>query len=224
MPYFKKNDVNILFIHIPKTGGSSCELYFSWKFGIPLNRESLFISTANYSNKDLIDVVSSLQHITYNQIVKNSKVFNIKFDNLKIITIVRNPYERIISDLFFFKIINANSSKMEVFDKLPGYLSSKNYDNHNIPQYIFITDHNKNLVPNIHILKTEKLKTGMNDLGYTDFDRHDHANKDKNKKNYYQYLNNESIHLINTFYHLDFLLFKYDKIVVSPVPVPAVCS
>ena len=29
MPYFKNNDVNVLFIHIPKTGGSSMELYFS---------------------------------------------------------------------------------------------------------------------------------------------------------------------------------------------------
>ena len=42
MPYFKDNNINILFIHIPKTGGSSLEVYFSKKFNIPLNNKSLF--------------------------------------------------------------------------------------------------------------------------------------------------------------------------------------
>ena len=143
MPYFKNNDVNILFIHIPKTGGTSCEKYFSSKFNIPLNHNSLY-TTKNYSNKDLTpDINSSLQHITYNQIVKNSKVFNIKFTNIKIITVVRNPYERVISDLFFHKIIDINSLKNEVFNKLTKYLLSDDYDNHNKPQYIFITDDKK---------------------------------------------------------------------------------
>lgn len=39
MPYFNNNDINILFIHIPKTGGTSLENYFSSKFNIPLNNK-----------------------------------------------------------------------------------------------------------------------------------------------------------------------------------------
>ena len=35
--------------------------------------------------------------------VKYSKIFNIDFDNIKIISIVRNPYERLVSDLFYHK-------------------------------------------------------------------------------------------------------------------------
>ena len=37
MPYFHNKDVNLLFIHIPKTGGSSLETYFSKKFNMHLN-------------------------------------------------------------------------------------------------------------------------------------------------------------------------------------------
>ena len=39
MPYFKNDNVNILFIHIPKTGGSSVETYLSNHFNILLNNK-----------------------------------------------------------------------------------------------------------------------------------------------------------------------------------------
>lgn len=212
MPYFKNDNVNVLFIHIPKTGGSSIENYFSYKFNIPLNNNSLFDAVDNeLQMKENMIINSSLQHITYNQIVKYSKVFNINFNNIKIITIVRNPYERIISDLFYFLKINVNTSKEEVFDIIKEYLVSNKCDNHNIPQHNFITDDNKELIPNIHILKTENLTSDMISLGYTDFNRFDHSNPNKNV-NYYNYLNNKSIEIINDFYHFDFILFNYDKI------------
>ena len=212
MPYFKNDNVNVLFIHIPKTSGSSIENYFSYKFNIPLNNNSLFDAVDNeLQMKENMIINSSLQHITYNQIVKYSKVFNINFNNIKIITIVRNPYERIISDLFYFLKINVNTSKEEVFDIIKEYLVSNKCDNHNIPQHNFITDDNKELIPNIHILKTENLTSDMISLGYTDFNRFDHSNPNKNV-NYYNYLNNKSIEIINDFYHFDFILFNYDKI------------
>jgi hypothetical protein len=211
MPYFKNDNVNILFIHIPKTGGTSVENYFSSKFNIPLDKKSLFmfIDEETKLNENII-IDSSLQHITYNQIVKYNKVFNIDFNNIKIITIVRNPYERIISDLFFFLKINVETSKEETFDIINEYLVSDNYDNHNIPQHYFITDDNKKLIPNIHILKNENLTTGMKDLDYKDFENYDNTNP--NSVNYYNYLNNKSIEKINDFYHLDFILFNYDKV------------
>ena len=47
MPYFRNKEINLLFIHIPKTGGTSLEAYFSEKFNIPLDKHSLFCSTIN---------------------------------------------------------------------------------------------------------------------------------------------------------------------------------
>jgi hypothetical protein len=210
MPYFKNKDVNVLFIHIPKTGGTSVEFYFSSKFNIPLNNKSLFlfIEDKQLLNEN-IKINSSLQHITYNQIVEHSKIFNINFDNIKIITVVRNPYERIISDLFYNKLITIDTTKETIVNIINKYLESKEYDNHNIPQHKFIINDEGEIIQNIHILKTENLTNEMKNLGYSDFNMFENVNT--NKLNYYNYLNNESIEIINNFYHLDFILFNYDK-------------
>ena len=142
--------------------------------------------------------------------VKYNEVFNIDFNNIKIITVVRNPYERIISDLFFFKKIKVTSSKEEVFNIIKEYLLSKCYDNHNIPQHYFLKDDTEKQITNIHILRTENLTNDMKNLGYNNFNKV--CNKNPNKINYYDYLNKKSIKTINKFYDLDFILFNYDKI------------
>jgi hypothetical protein len=206
MPYFKNDIINILFIHIPKTGGTSLENYFSSKFNIPLNNKSLYLFMDEKEKKEKnIMINSSLQHITYSQMIKYNDIFHIDFKNLKIITIVRNPYERLISDFFFLKLMNVNTTKEEVFNILQKYLASNDYDNHNIPQYNFIVDIKSS--NNISILKTENLINGMHKLGYTDFDIFSNVNPDK--VDYYHYLNNDSIKLINKFYYYDFILFNY---------------
>lgn len=210
MPYFYNNNVNILLIHIPKTGGSSVEIYFSEKYNIPLNSKSLFNILPNKTMiNDKIITNSSPQHMTYQTIIKNKDLLNIKMDNLKIIAIVRNPYNRIISDLFFFKLIEVNSSKEDVFNAIQKYLSRTDLDNHNICQYLFISNLNKKIIPRIKILRTETLKEDMNKLGYTDFSKN--ANHNVNKVNYDNYLNNDSIRLINNYYDEDFKLLGYKK-------------
>jgi len=207
MPYFKNENINVLFIHIPKTGGSSVECYFSKKYNIPLNKNSLYM----YLKDHFKHFNSSLQHLTYNQIIKYSDFLNVDFNNLKIISIVRNPYERIISDLFYFKLIKVNSSKEETYESIKDYLVL-NRDNHTLPQHHFVTINNE-LVPNIILLKTETLMSDMVKIGYDDFNVKNHVNRYRlNHDNYYNYLNSDSIHLINDFYHEDFILFNYAKI------------
>jgi hypothetical protein len=211
MPYFYNNDINILFIHIPKTGGSSVEVYLSKKYNIKLNLKSLWdMKKINYNFKFDHDKISP-QHQIYNTLFKYRNEFNINFnDNLKIITIVRNPYDRIISDFFWSRLITINSTKEEVFKIMYKYVHNNPniYDNHNIPQYKFITDDDNNIINNIIILKTETLNNDMKNIGYNDFNLN--ILKNKLNINYNDYLNDNSINVINSFYEKDFKLFNYN--------------
>ena len=85
MPYFKNNKINLLFIHIPKTGGSSLEKYFNVKFNIPLNKKSLMSTEDIREFSDKPEINSSLQHLTYNTIIKYKDFFKIDIENIKII-------------------------------------------------------------------------------------------------------------------------------------------
>ena len=205
MPYFHKDNINLLFIHIPKTGGSSLEKYFSKKFEIPLNESSLFSIHKKFKG-------ISYQHQTYNSIMTHF-VPKMQGTNLTILTIVRNPYHRIVSDLFFFDYINKHSTPVQVFNAINYKYLNKigNHDNHKRPQYHFVIDQQTGkLIENITILKTETLTNDMHQLGYTDFNiktQSSHINK-----NYMSFLNKQSIQLINRAYYWDFIYFKYPLI------------
>jgi hypothetical protein len=207
MPYFKNENINLLFIHIPKTGGSSIEEYIKKKYNIPLDEKSLFTAVGKRLNG------VSYQHQTYNDIYDNREFFNINFENnMKIMTIVRNPYDRIISDLFFFKLINYYTEPEEVFLTIKDKFLMCKYDNHPLPQYKFVTDKNGNLIDNIIIIKNEHLNQAMKNLGYRDFGIHIQVNKLIKDRKSFDYLNCDSIKLINRYYHKDFEYFKYKKI------------
>ena len=83
-----------------------------------------------------------------------------------------------------------------------------NYDNHFIPQYLYITDTNESLIKNITIFRAETLNSDMISYGFTDFGNRDNVNRDK-ITNYDNYLNSNSIKAINQFYEKDFRLFGY---------------
>ena len=209
MPYFKNENVNILFIHIPKTGGTSVCDYFSKKFNIPLNNSSLHDFLILDTEENKIEINSSLQHMSYNTIMKYKDFFNVESEKLVIITTVRSPYYRVISDLFFLKKINTESSNHEVYIAIQEYIATL-WDNHGLPQYYFLLDENNSLVQNIKIMQTETLQYDMNEIGYVDFDIKTNCNE--NNINYDDYLNMDSINLINNYYEKDFELFGYTKI------------
>ena len=206
MPYFRKNGTNILFIHIPKTGGTSVEQYFINKLGIS-SSEDCWYSINKISGK------ISDQHKTLRSIIKN-KSSEINFKNLMILTVVRNPYYRTVSDLFFYGMIHVGSTQEEVCKVLVNYfrkyICGNTFDNHIIPQYLFLCDSSGKINKNIIILKTESLTNEMHNLGFNDFDIHKNAS---NAINHMNYLNSSSIQCINYVYKKDFQLFGYEMII-----------
>lgn len=204
MPYFKS--LNILFIHIPKTGGANIENYFFFISKTHPKIENLI----SYETKpiDLKINNHSLQHLTFKEILNLKNFFDVNLDNLKIFTVVRNPYDRIISDLLFLKLINENNTNNEVEIQIEKYFNNNSdYDNHKTLQFNFILDKDNNINKKIIVIKTESLNQEMKNLGFPDFAKY--CNNYKHTKNYYKYLNNESIKMINSYYKKDFEYFNY---------------
>lgn len=214
MPYFDINKCNkelknILFIHIPKTGGTSIELYLSDKYHIKLDEEHIL--TTMKSNNFFEGI--SLQHQTLLNIINNNNIFKIDFNEIDIITVIRNPYHRLLSDLFFLNMIKPDSDQDEIHKIVKNILNEnrtnkKKYDNHFTPQYLFISDEYNNLYPNIKILRTENLNNMMYELGYIDFNNF--HNKSSNKiEDIDKYFNRLTKNIINKYYERDFILFNY---------------
>ncbi len=202
MPYYK--DINTLFIHIPKTGGTTLEKYLQKK-----SSQTLFSGFKNnlMPNDKLKNI--SLQHQRFCDLWRYRDVIGINFNNIKLITIVRNPYDRIISDLFHYNFIKQDSTPDNVYNVIKKYLKMNNLDNHNIPQYKFICDSKDNVQVNLNkikIFRTETLTKDLHEYGFTDYKGQDTANT------YMNYLNKDSISLINNFYKIDFIVFNYTMI------------
>ena len=208
MPYFK--DFNLLFIHIPKTGGSNIENFF---FYYTKQKPKISNLISNNINLKLND--HSLQHSTYLEIIYFKDFFEVDFNNLNIITVVRNPYDRILSDLFYLKFIDKNNNVEEIEYILKIYLESNlMYDNHKLPQYKFLLNDNGVIEQKIIIMKSETLNKQMNDLGFPEFEDFCNLSNTKINKDYSKYLNKNSIKLINNYYKLDFIYFDYITISV----------
>lgn len=218
MPYFydPNNNINVLFIHIPKTGGSSIEDYLYKKYNIERDIKSLFSHS-----KELLKIddfkCGPMQHRTYDSIMKYEKLLNINKNNLKVFAVVRNPYYRAISDLFYLKLIEHNFKPSKVYNAFKIFINGniKKHGNHSFPQYLFVCDKNGNLHKNIHIMKTETLNDDMKKYGYEDFNIISNTNIQTNKINndslYEKYLNSDIIKEINKIYSKDFILFNYPK-------------
>lgn len=204
MPFFRNS--NVLLIHIPKCGGSSLENYFIDTYQKKWTIQTLFCRTANLTMNG-----HSLQHCIYSELYDFREYFELDFNTLTIITAVRNPYHRVISDMFFFGILDVNDTPEVVEKKMKEFIESPSaYDNHKLPQIDYLL-HEGKIDPKIKILKTETLTADMHELGYTDFDINVNVTY-KDKIDYMSFFNRASLDYINSYYGKDFERFGYKKL------------
>ena len=204
MPYYPEK--NILFIHIPKTGGSVIECELKRQYTQHLY-SGLRDGVTEYPYNNV-----SLQHQYFVDLYNGKDILGIRFSkDLKVFAVVRNPYDRVISDLFWYGLISKESTSDYVSNIIRCHYLHRNdkfIDGHNRPQYKYVVDEKGNLVEPIKIFKCEQLNDSNeeinNYLGVNiDIKRND-VNKD-----YSRYINQESIELINDFYKRDFEMFGY---------------
>tara|TARA_Y100000992_G_C21267915_1_gene494999 strand:+ start:1098 stop:1736 length:639 start_codon:yes stop_codon:yes gene_type:complete len=210
MPYYREK--NILFVHIPKTAGSNIEKQLEkiTKGELKIKGKPTIYSSKRHKLLDYPYNLVSPQHQFYSTLYLYRNKLNINFDGLKIFSVVRNPYDRIISDLYWCKLITKSSTSKEVYKVIKNnYLNRIDLDNHNVPQYKFLTDKNDKLIQDIKIFKCESLNSKNAELNEF-LNLKININKKDVNKDYSKYLNRESIDMINTFYEKDFKLFDYE--------------
>jgi hypothetical protein len=219
----------ILFIHIPKTGGTSVQQYLSQYYDVRMlstieNYGELYgkIDRSIFKTKR-----PSPQHRTYQEILSHRELilhhygFDVLGDDVLTFSIVRNPYRRIISELFYNKQTRRDAIRRKRYKLGVGNLvinminkTVENYcanDGHLMPQCAFLLCSNMNYYKRINICNTESLEEDLHSLGFTDYQT---SSTVKRKKGYSlkTLLDADSIECINTFYKSDFRFFKYKKI------------
>jgi hypothetical protein len=214
MPFY--NSLNLLYLHIPKTGGMSIEEYLYKVTGIERVEKTIYGYYYDKAARIRVENERTLQHLTYNEIFERKDKFDINLDSdeMNILVSVRNPFDRIISEIFWNKRTGAteNSTKDEIFQIIYKYLYTEKdvfLDNHKTPQYKFILNNKElSIKKNVFIVRTENLKQDMINLGFLDFDIHNNKNTDS-KKDYREYFNEASVELIVNYYANDFIQFGY---------------
>ena len=202
MPIYTKKNESILFIHIPKCGGSSFSDF------LLRNKYEESLSVRGKALKDIDFWKSSPQHL-HRDILKKLLNFE-KFD--KILTIVREPFERLKSEYYWLLnsgIINEKESiPGKWFDDLKeNYHSNKYiYDNHIRPQNEFILNESK-------IFKLEEqginqaIKYAINKNPFRIFN-----NKQLKKTKKSEFIDNQFLEIqeeIKNFYSEDYRILDY---------------
>lgn len=187
--------LNCIFVHIPKTAGVSIS-------------QNLFGNLGG-GHKTITDY-----HLIY-----SPSEFNRYFK----FTIVRNPWDRLVSAYFFLKEGGFKADEKEWFDEhLASYNTFEEFVlqwvnqeniytyNHFIPQYHFVTHRNKLAVNKFY--KLENITSAVQDIS-TKLGVElslSHKNKTKNRKpDYREYYNSRTKKIINQVYQRDITLFDY---------------
>ena len=197
MPYIKQH--NLLFIHIPKTGGTAIERALGIKAA---NEPKKLIS----KQKELIEGVRTVpQHFTPD--ILRERLGEDVYENSIKFVVVRNPYTRVLSE-YFYRNKSGNMSKFSSWFK--NYYKKLDHA-HKIPQSKFVDS------DNITILRQETLqedfKKFVEDNNLPIKSELGRVNKSKhNKTDLIEEIPLPIIERINNLFEEDFIRFGYEMI------------
>jgi hypothetical protein len=203
MPFLHQH--KLLFVHIPKTGGTSIEE----KFNINHNNNELF----SHIERIVDGTLYAPQHWTP-YIIKNR--FPEQFEEYKKFCFVRNPYTKIISEYFWCRTHAGPryGTENKTIDEFIKTLNPFTRD-HLLPQYRYFEN-----IEYDYVLRNESLNEDFaimaEDFSFDGTLPHSNKNKVGLKKegidHYIKQVNSESIETINRLYRKDFELFNYEMV------------
>lgn len=228
-------DQKIFFHHVPKTGGKTISDFLARYYNLPY-RSLLHFDQGCYVSTKLSDktvsTVYNICHLPYLELLRLTQEANIIIDNSwDIFTIVRNPYHRITSAIFFQSILECKwhihalptlPEKRKLFEKSYNlFLNSDPIGNdwfsHRLPQHLLLeTD------PNKPIYKLYKYEDGLENilkdvLGYRIKEDINLGNihsmefeDNYPKPNYSDLFTRDYIEKINEYYYKDFEFCGYE--------------
>ncbi len=199
----------IKFVHITKTGGTSIE-EVGKKNGILWG---MYDEKIKYKKLKIGKMSGAIWHIPPRNFITNPYSKHITF------AVVRNPYNRILSECFCKWGGKYKQREFENVDEFNAYITDRinkcmePHFFHFMPQYIYTHDENDKLIIN-HIIYFENLKEEF-DILMKKLELNIVLDVDTNKSNK-KYgiadISPENIKLINKIYHKDFVFFNYNKI------------
>ena len=203
------HNLRIIFIHIPKTAGTSIEYALGMHGGLKtIGLERYINQTSDYNCL----FGNGLQHLTASQIRKvlGKKIFNDYFK----FSVVRNPYDRIVSYIAWLDGKWQNRAQLSI-EKFREYirLSQNRYKNRvkilPRPQYPFIYIRNRRIVNGL--LYYEDLEKEIACLQIKlNITLNLERRMESEHLDYRNYYDSYSIRIIRNFYKKDFENFGYD--------------
>jgi hypothetical protein len=147
-----------IFVHIPKTGGQSIEHVFLAEHGLTWETRAPLLLR---KNEDLERGPKRLAHLLAREYVEFGYVATEDFAASFKFTVVRNPYDRTISEYRFKKSINPDLRKS--FRDYVLSLERKNLPRHDEPQSDFVLDASGRMMVDT-IIRFENLSSAFADL------------------------------------------------------------
>lgn len=210
----------LIFVHIPKNGGTSIEKSLNLEHlenlysKTPIKYSGMSIDKSRFtSNKELDDMwYRTPQHLTAEQI---RKLYPIVFNNpeYKSFAIVRNPYDRLVSEWAYIQshaVTLSKDFKNMSFDEfaysvflLPSFTRTLLFDSHLDTQKSYIVDNNGNTIVN-NVFRFEEIHECFNWLNIPSA-----KCMESNHRSYHEYYNKDLQKFVYDIYKEDFEHFKY---------------
>lgn len=212
-----------IFIHIPKTGGTSIEkvLYPDRDITcMKTDNDLIYGRFPKHINKTVPGITSHkfgyLQHLTYNQLIESKYIDDLEVNEYYFFTFVRNPWDREVSE-FCWRSRNAKRREMFSITSFVQFVKRPRLSRpgtigwqHDLPQVEYIK---RASGPYVNFIgRFEKLQHDFNIIcDKTGIPCHKlpHIYKSKRSTHYSQYYNNETRQIIENVYAEDIERFGY---------------